>query len=137
MERSRELEQAMLRRKAATKATAIYFAIGFMVVLVLSAMTVFGIEEIRARNSDRSALRREFCTEIEGLKEQNREAVFHDAANYSKNLRLLKLTDTPELRQAAIAGWNRTLARNVRRSCPYTPGQKPKPPLTVSPGDIR
>ena len=62
----------------------------------------------------------EFCHELEKLKTENREDVYRDQKNYARNLRLLGLKNTPELHQAAKEDWDRKLARNAAKPCPYT-----------------
>lgn len=71
------------------------------------------------RRADRLAVRIEYCTELEKLKTQNREDVFEAKKNYSRNLRLLGIKDTPELRRVAEEGWEKKLRRNAAKPCPY------------------
>jgi hypothetical protein len=115
-------DQAEIRRREATRAIIRYFLAGFVVVLLLGGMAAYAVVDAERQRHESYALRVEYCLELEKLKADNREEVARKKANYHRDLRLLGIKDSPELRRAAEAGWARTLRRNAARSCPYTAG---------------
>ena len=117
---------AETRRREATRSILKYGLLGFFVVAVVSTLLVFVIYEAGQRAAERrdriaenNAVRLELCVELEKLKTQNRDDVAEAKKNYARNLRLLHLRDTPELRKAAEEGWARALRRNAPKHCPY------------------
>lgn len=108
------------RRRAATRAFVRYFLLFFVVVGLLGAFSVYAVLDAKRQTASQRALRVEYCTELEKLKTQNREDVANDKKNFARNLRLLGLKDSPELRQAAQEDWARKLRRNAPKPCPYT-----------------
>lgn len=113
-------ENLEARRRAATRAFVRYFALAFLVVLGLSALSVYAVLDSRAQKREARAIRIEYCAELEALKAQNREDVAKAKRDYPRTLRLLGLKDTKELRDVAEEGWALKLARNAPKSCPYT-----------------
>lgn len=113
-------EHAEIRRRAATRAMIRYFLLGFMAALILGGLVTYAVYESRARRAESRALRIEYCLELEKLKAQNREDLAKAKKDYRRNLRLLGIKDTPELRRAAQEGWDRREKRNRPRPCPYT-----------------
>lgn len=111
---------AAARRREATTAAVRYFALFFAVFLVMGALTAYTIRSSRAQEVGRLSVRTEYCLELEKLKTQNREDVASDKKNYRRNLRLLGLKDTPELRRVVEQGWAKKLRRNSPKRCPYT-----------------
>jgi ABC-type lipoprotein release transport system permease subunit len=107
------------RRQEATRTFIRYFILAFLVVLTMSALVAYAVYDGMARRQESHALRLAYCVELEKLKTQNRAEVREDQKNYRRNLRLLGINDTPELRKAVREGWARDLARNAPRPCPY------------------
>jgi hypothetical protein len=107
------------RRREATRAAVRYFLLAFVVVLAMSGTTVYAVWSARVQAHESYAIRVAYCRELERLKTQNREDVAQEEHDYTRNLRLLGIKDTPELRRAAEAGWARKLRRNAPRACPY------------------
>lgn len=112
-----ELTEA--RRREATRAFIRYFSLVFLVVLGLSSLGAWAIIDARRQRADSRALRIEYCRELEKLKAQNREDVRDDIKHFHRTLRLLHLKDTPEIRRVARQGWEKKLARNAPKRCPY------------------
>ena len=110
---------AETRRRAATQAFVRYFSLVFVIVAMLSGFTAYAVLQSRAQARDARAIRVEYCREIEKLKAENRASARDDMAHYARNLRLLGLKDTPELRRAAEESWTARLRRNAPKPCPY------------------
>ncbi len=115
------------RRRAATRSVVKYGLAAFLVVAAVSLMLVYVVWDAgqrdaarRARVAENNAVRLELCVELEKLKAQNRADVAEEKRNYKRNLRLLHLKDSPELRRAAEEGWAKKLRQNAARPCPYT-----------------
>lgn len=107
---------AEARRSAATRAIVKYVLLGCFVVATVSTLLVFAVYEAGQRKADRT----ELCVQLETLKTQNREDIAEEKKHYKRNLRLLGLKDTPELRSVVEKRWAKALSRNARKSCPYT-----------------
>lgn len=67
----------------------------------------------------------DYCREIEKLKAARREEAVRGFRDLSKNLRLLGITETPQLVAAARDSRNRTLVRFRREPCPRPAQQAP------------
>lgn len=111
---------AQARRREATRAAIRYFALFFALFLAMGALTAYTLISAREDRQTSRAIRMEYCQELERLKAQNREDLARDKRNFRRNLRLLGIRETPELRKAAREEWARKAARNRPKSCPYT-----------------
>jgi len=116
---SPDRELAATRRREATKAALRYFLLFFCVFLLMGGLTAYVVRN--ARNDARSnlAVRMEYCQELERLKTQNREDLADEKRHYRRNLRLLGIRETPELRRAVHAEWRKKARRNRAKACPY------------------
>lgn len=106
-------------RHAATQAMVRYFVLAFVVVGLLGSLLVYSFFDSRSQRRETLAIRVAYCQELEKLKTDNREDLARSKKNYARNLRLLHLQDSPELRRAAEEGWKRKAMRNAPKSCPY------------------
>lgn len=129
-----ERELLVQRRRLVTRAFIRYFLVAFFVVAVVSTLSALSVLSQLQRRADRRERRLDnaatllfVCEQLEALKTQNREDVTEEKRQYKRNLRLLHLADTPELRRIAEAGWAKRLERNKARACPYAP-PAPKQP---------
>lgn len=120
-----ESTSAEARRREATRAFIRYFVLGFIVVVVLSGMAVYAVADARHQTAQARSLRVEYCRELEKLKTQNREDVAEERRNFKRNIRLFHLEDTPELRKIAEKRWDKVMARNAPKPCPYTGHDEP------------
>lgn len=110
---------AAARRREATRAAIRYFLLFFALFLFLGALAAYTVRNARQDEARSLRVRMEYCRELEKLKTQNREDVADDKKHYRRNLRLLGLKDTPELRRAVEANWRKELRRNRAKPCPY------------------
>lgn len=108
-----------VRRAEATRTFLRYFFLAFMVVLSLSGLVAYAIYDGIERRHESRSIRLAYCIELEKLKTQNREDVYEKRRNFERDLRLLGIKDTPELRQAARESWRKRLERNAPKTCPY------------------
>lgn len=111
--------EAEIRRRAATRAFVRYFILAFLIVGVLSGLIAYALMDARSQHRESLAIRIAYCTELEGLKKQNRVDLAYDKKNFKRNLALLGIPDTPALRTAVRKSWARKAARNAPKSCPY------------------
>lgn len=111
---------AAMRRREATRAAIRYFALFFLVFLFMGGLTAYTIRSARVDARANRSVRMEYCQELEKLKAQNREDLADDKKHYRRNLRLLGIKETPELRRAVHEEWAKRARRNAPKSCPYT-----------------
>lgn len=114
------VEQAALRRSTATRTVVRYFSLAFLSSSMFGGLVAFAVWDERQERATNRAVRIEYCMELEKLKTQNREDVAERKKHYARNLRLLGLKDSKELRNIAEEGWDKDLARNTAKPCPYT-----------------
>lgn len=114
------MSQADVRRKEATKAFVRYFIIGMLIVGCLSGLTSYSLMQTRAQRAETMAIRTAYCQELEKLKTQNREDLARSKRNYKRDLRLLGIKNTKELRKATEESWAIKAKRNAAKPCPYT-----------------
>lgn len=112
-------EQAETRRREATRAVVKYFVLGFVLVALLSGLVTYAVLDSQARRRDSRAIRVAYCRELEKLKTQNREDLADEQKHYHRNLRLLGLKETPELRRITHERWDKERVRNAPKKCPY------------------
>ena len=110
---------ATVRRREATRAAVRYFALFFTMFLFMSGLTVYTLRNAREDRKANYAIRLEYCQELERLKTQNREDLADEKRHYRRNLRLLGIRETPELRRAVHEEWRKKARRNRAKACPY------------------